>query len=187
MIKYQEATEEDAYGFEYVAAISWKNTYWELLSQERLENRVKRLNCNEELKIKLDSLKEYIKNNPGKVFVAKDNDKVIGILEISEKSQYDGYGYLKSLYVLPEYKGKKIGKELFTLALEKLIELGNDKMQLECMCGNKTINFYFKYGGYELEKVKANIYNEEVDVSIILFDDIKTLHEELSKTRVYKC
>ena len=38
-IKYSYLTEEDAYGIEYVAAHSWKETYMGLLPDEYLDNK----------------------------------------------------------------------------------------------------------------------------------------------------
>lgn len=186
-IIYREANENDSYEFEYVAANSWKDTYWDLLPQEYLINRINRLSNNDELEIKLNSIKEHIKNNRNKVFVALDNDKVVGILEIGKNTpKYKEYGHLEAIYVLPEYKGQKIGKNLFLLAIKKLIELGYNKMQLECMSGNDTINFYKKYGGLELETTKRNIYGIEVDVIIVIFENIKEILEENTKTNNHK-
>ena len=186
-IIYREANENDAYGFEFVAANSWKDTYWDLLPQEYLINRINRLSNTKELEIKLNSIKEYIKNNPNRVFVALDNDKVVGILEIGENtSKYKEYGHLEAIYVLPEYKGQEIGKNLFLLAIKKLIELGYNKMQLECMNGNNTINFYKKYRGIELETTKRNIYGTEVDVIIVIFENIKEILEENTKDNNHK-
>lgn len=184
---YREAKESDAYGFEYVAANSWKDTYWDLLPQEFLLNRLNRLKSKEELERKLNSIKEHIKNNPNRTFIALDNDKVVGILEIGENSpKYKDYGHLEAIYVLPEYKGHNIGKNLFLLAIKKLIDLGYNKMELECMCGNNTIDFYKKYGGIELEITKRNIYGKEVDVIIVVFENIKNILEENTKTNNHK-
>lgn len=181
-IVYREAKELDVYGFEYVAANSWKDTYWDLLPQEFLLNRLNRLNNKEELEKKLNSIKEHIKNNPNRTFIALDNGKVVGILEIGENSsKYKEYGHLEAIYVLPEYKGQKIGKNLFLLAIKKLIELGYNKMELECMKGNNTLDFYKKYGGVELETIKRNIYGKEVEVIVVIFENIKEILEENTK------
>lgn len=186
-IKYRKATIEDAYGYEYVAAHSWKDTYWDLLPHEYLENRILRLSNEEELEIKINSIKEYLRNNTGKVFVATDNDKVIGILSIDEnEGKYKEYGHLEAIYLLPEYKGNKIGKELLMMAMKELIKLGYNNMQLECMVGNKTIDFYLKYGGYEIEKTTRNIYGQNVNVSIVLFDNLKEILEKMTSFKKNK-
>lgn len=38
----RRATQDDAYGIEYVSAHSWKETYTGFLSSEYLDNRVKK-------------------------------------------------------------------------------------------------------------------------------------------------
>ena len=50
-IKYSYSTEEDAYGIEYVAAHSWKETYTGLLPDEYLDNRIININNKVEKRI----------------------------------------------------------------------------------------------------------------------------------------
>ena len=119
-VKYREIEEKDAYEFEFVAAHSWKDTYWNLLPQERLIKRIERLSKKEELEKKIKDTKEYIKSNPKKIYVAEINNQIVGILAIDTNEEC---GYLEAIYVLPEYKGKEIGKELLFLAIKKFIEL----------------------------------------------------------------
>ena len=89
-IKYSYLTEEDAYGIEYVAAHSWKETYTGLLPDEYLDNRI--ININN----KVERRKEFIRTYNGKYIGAKDKDKVIGILAIStpQEEKYKEYGHL---------------------------------------------------------------------------------------------
>ena len=54
------------------------------------------------------------------------------------------------------------------------------------MCGNNTIDFNKKYGGIELEITKRNIYGKEVDVIIVVFENIKNILEENTKTNNHK-
>ena len=178
-ITYRKATEDDVYGYEYVSAISWKDTYWNLLPKYHLKKRVERLTKPEELEPKLQSLRKHINENPGKVFVALDKNKIVGILEIKEnKEQYPGYGNIDSLYVLPEYKGYGIGKSLFFIGIKELMKLGYNKMQLECLKGNKTLDFYKKYNGTVVETVKWKLYNRNKKVDIVKFENIKEILEE---------
>lgn len=182
-VKYREIEEKDAYGFEFVAAHSWKDTYWNLLPQERLIKRIERLSKTEELEKKIKDTKEYIKSNPKKIYVAELNDQIVGILAIDTKEEC---GYLEAIYVLPEYKGKGIGKELLFLAIKKFIELGYNKLTLECMRGNSTIDFYKKYGGSIIDTNKQIIYDKEVEVDTVLFENIKEILLEETNNNIKK-
>ena len=109
----------------------------------------------------------------GNIFVVTDNNKVIGILEVGRGiDKYKDYGRLGSLYLLPEYKCYGIGKKLFKIAIKRLSDLGYKKMELECLKGNSTINFYKKYGGKIIETINDSIYNTPVEVDIVIYDDL---------------
>lgn len=177
-IKYSYSTEEDAYGIEYVAAHSWKETYTGLLPDEYLDNRI--ININN----KVERTKEFIRTYNGKYIVAKDKDKVIGILAIStpQEEKYKEYGHLEAIYVLKEYHGYGIGKELFKIAVNELKKMGFNKMQLECMEGNDTINFYKKYDGIVESQIDFPIKNVGiVKADIVLFEDLDKVNNLLNQ------
>lgn len=177
-IKYSYLTEEDAYGIEYVAAHSWKETYMGLLPDEYLDNRI--ININN----KVERRKEFIRTYNGKYIGAKDKDKVIGILAIStpQEEKYKEYGHLGAIYVLKEYHGYGIGKELFKIAVNELKKMGFNKMQFECMEGNDTINFYKKYDGIVESQIDFPIKNFGiVKADIVLFEDLDKVNNLLNQ------
>ena len=177
-IKYSYSTEEDAYGIEYVAAHSWKETYTGLLPDEYLDNRI--ININN----KVERTKEFIRTYNGKYIGAKDKDKVIGILAIStpQEEKYKEAGHLEAIYVLKEYHGYGIGKELFKIAVNELKKMGFNKMQLECMEGNDTINFYKKYDGIVESQIDFPIKNVGiVKADIVLFEDLDKVNNLLNQ------
>lgn len=173
-ITYEYATENDAYGIEFVAANSWKETYTGLLPDEYLDYRVNNVEN------RIEKTKEFLKNYTGKYIVAKNNDKVIGILCFSDSldEEYKEYGYLEALYVLKKYQGYGIGKELFKIAVIGLKEMGYSKMKLECMSGNDTINFYKKYSGTIKSQIDYPINHVgTVKADIVLFEDLDNVLE----------
>lgn len=178
-ILYRKATVDDAYGIAYVSAYSWKETYKGLLPEEYLEYRINNINN------KVDDTKNFIKEHTNYLVAVVDN-KIVGICnyEYSQRQEYKDYGYLGALYVLKEYQGMGIGKELFKMAIEDLIKLGYDKMYLECMAGNDTINFYTKYLG-NIDKTIDFPINKvgSVKADIVIFDDLNKTHNELVKTK----
>lgn len=151
-----------------------------MLPHDILENRIKRLSNTDVLKEKLESTRNFIDKNLGNIFVACCDEQVVGIVEVGGgKDKYKDYGHLGAIYLLKEYHGNHIGKELFKIGIKRLIDIGYDKMQLECMKNNPTLGFYEKYGGYVDETIDDAIYGVEVKVDIVLFDNIKEIYNKL--------
>ena len=153
------------------------------MPQERLIKRIEKLSKKEELEKKIKDTKEYIKSNSKKIYVAELNNQIVGILAIDTNEEC---GYLEAIYVLPEYKGKGIGKELLFLAIKKFIELGYNKFTLECMRENITIDFYKKYDGSIIDTSKQIIYDKEVEVDTVLFENIKKILLKEPKNNIKK-
>lgn len=175
-IIYKKADENDVYGVEYVSAHSWKETYSGLLPDEWLNKRIENIDKN------IENTKNFLQNFDGKYIVAKDNDKVVGILTYgpSKDERYNDYGHLEAIYVLKEYQGYGIGKELFKLAVNRLKEMGYSKMKLECMIGNDTLNFYKKYLGEVSETIDYQINGiGTVKADILVFDDLNKVLEKI--------
>lgn len=169
-IIYRKATIEDAYGIEYVAAHSWKETYSGYMPDEYLDNRILTIEN------KIERAKNLLKST-NTYYVAEINNKVVGILHYKDSinDKYKDYGYLESLYVLKKYQGLGIGKELFKIAVRGLISLGHAKMYLECLQGNNTINFYKKYGGKVIDTVDFPIRDFFVKADIVEFNNINNI------------
>lgn len=178
-IVYRKATVGDAYGIAYVSAYSWKETYTGLLPEDYLEYRINNINN------KVDDTKNFIKKHPN-YLVSVANNKVVGICNYdrSNNANYSDYGYIGALYVLKEYQGIGIGKELFKMAIEGLIKLGYDKMYLECMVGNDSINFYTKYLGEIDETIDFPINKVgSVKADIVIFEDLNKTYKKLEKSK----
>lgn len=91
----------------------------------------------------IETRKQKIKNLPNnKLFlVAKDKDKIVGVcnLIIDERNQ------LGSIYVLPEYQGKGIGKMFWQSGLD-FFDPNKDIFVQVAVYNTKTIEFYKKLG-----------------------------------------
>ncbi len=175
-ISYRKAKISDAYGIQYVASKSWFETYCGLLPYEYLNNRLKTIDK------RVDKTKEFIKNNPDYI-VAIDNNKVIGICHYTkcDMDNYKDYGRIGALYLLKEYHNLGIGKNLLTIAIKGLMDMGYKKIELECMCGNKSIDFYKKYGGVIADIIDYPINNVgNVKADIVVFEDIDKIYNILT-------
>ena len=147
----RRANKEDAYGVEYVAAHTWYDTYQPFMPLDYLTYRV-----------------EHIEERV---------PRVIGILHYkpNQNEKYKDYGYLESIYILTEYHGQGLGKQLFKKAIEGLIAMGYNDMYLECIVGNPTMEFYKKYTGYVIDEIDFPIADFSVKAHIVLFNDLKKI------------
>src|SRR5258708_8553625 len=69
---------------------------------------------------------EYFEENES--WVAVDTNRQIGFCTLQDRS---GIAWIENLFVLPEYIGKGIGKQLFVHALELAHQRGYKTLQLE--------------------------------------------------------
>lgn len=181
-INYKFANETDAYGIAYVSAYSWMETYSELLPKSYLEDRINNINSS------VEKTRSFIRNHPN-YLVALVDDKIVGICEYEKSSDNKrlDYGRIGALYVLKKYQGYGIGKELFKRAVNGLINMGYNKIYLECMSGNNTINFYTKYDGIVQEVIDFPISNVgNVKADIVIYNDLNELYKKLCYSKIKK-
>ena len=79
----------------------------------------------------------------GKLFlIAKDGEKVVGLCGLTKQQ---GFNKLGSIYVLPEYQGKGIGKKLWE-AVVLFMDKEKDTIVQVATYNEKAIAFYEKLG-----------------------------------------
>jgi ribosomal protein S18 acetylase RimI-like enzyme len=85
----------------------------------------------------------------GLFFVAEVEGKVVGTI----MAGYDGHrGWIYSLAVLPEYRGRGLGSQLLRYAEERLKLLGCPKINLQIMQGNEAVEAFYRKLAYETEQ-----------------------------------
>lgn len=85
--------------------------------------------------------------NGGTAFGCFDRDKLIGYAVMNGNIfGQQGYILLDQLFVSNTYRGKGIGKRLFTLCAEQARQLGARKLYLCAGSAENTIAFYHKLG-----------------------------------------
>ena len=127
-------TEEETRGKAYVHWRAWHEAYPGLVSQEYLD----RLTLKKCEKISFDW--------PDNLLVAKDAGRVIGFVGYGDRGEEaPDTGEIFSLYILSEYYGKGVGRQLMDAALEQL--RGYRQICLWVLKDNKrAIRFYQKCG-----------------------------------------
>lgn len=111
----------------------------------------------------LDAIVDYFLKK-GSIVIAVDNssDEIVGLISFIESNALyarGDFGVINELYIVPEFRSKKIGQKL----IDFLIAIGKSKnwtrLELdtpEIEKSEKTINFYKKEGivpiGYRMKK-----------------------------------
>ena len=93
---------------------SWKFAYDEIIPKDYLDS------------ISGDTWLPHFENKNMNNLVLIENNKFIGTSSYckSRSKEFNGFGEIVSIYLLPEYMGKGFGKKLFEATLNEFIKLG---------------------------------------------------------------
>ena len=127
-------TDEEIKGKAFVHWKCWQKTYPGLVSQDYLN------------KFTLEKSEEKAFQWRDNILVAKEGDRVIGFVGYgSSGPDAPDTGEVFALYVLPEYHGTGVGRQLMDAALEKLASYPHICLWL--VKGNaRALHFYEKCG-----------------------------------------
>lgn len=81
--------------------------------------------------------------------IATENDRIMGwILIGGSKDQFSdkNYGFIYELFVVEEFRGKGISKQLMNTAIEHLKQAGYPEVRLSAFVENPAIHLYEKMG-----------------------------------------
>ena len=151
VIKKME-TEEEIRGKAFVHWKSWQEAYPGLIKKEYLD------------RLTIEKCEQIAFNWQDSLFVAKDEERVIGFVGYGDRGdESPGIGEIFCLYVLSEYYGTGVGRQLMEAGLEQLKEY--PEICLWVLKENKrAIRFYRKCGfipdGREI--ISKNIDAEEI-------------------------
>ena len=98
----------------------------------------------------------------GYVLGAFDYKKLIGFLVLLTErfGTKDQYIELKLLHISSEYRGMGIGKKLFMLCVERVKEIGINKIYISANSSEETINFYINMGCVDAIEINKKIIEE---------------------------
>jgi len=166
-MKIRNATLTDASGIAKVHVDSWKTTYKNIIPDGFLQ------------KLSYDQRTESWINNITKegnyVFVAEDDDgEIIGFADCGkrEENRVDNSGDLTSIYLLEEYQGKGIGKQLMVQLFNQFEKLGFNRVFVEVLEDNRTRYFYEYYGAELLKTEKIKIAGAELNLLVYEWNNI---------------
>lgn len=120
----------------------WETSYRGIYPDDKIDNFDFDKNRNSFLKI--------VYNPDIELYVVEDEGKLIGYMDFGVP--FRPFGEYKQeiglLYVLKQYQGKGIGRELFNLAFDKIKQNGYDEFFISCNKYNLAArSFYEKMGG----------------------------------------
>ena len=138
----QEAEIKDCYVLAILKREVWNTTYRGIYPNEKLDNfDVERSKA---------SFENIIANPNISLYIAKDNDRVIGYMDCGEP--YRPFQKYKQeiglMYVLKEYQKQGIGKKMFIVGRDKIQQNGFNEFFISCNKYNlNALEFYKKLGG----------------------------------------
>lgn len=86
-------------------------------------------------------IKQTLENPNNHTVVAKDDNRIIGFIQLNVSKQY---GTISHLYILPGYEGNSVGAQLFSLIKEQAVALKLTKLMIESTLN--ALPFYEKLG-----------------------------------------
>lgn len=162
-MKIREAKQTDAKGIAKVHVDSWRTTYKNIISDDFLQ----KLSYEQRTNIWIQNLS----NESNYVFVAENNEgEIVGFADCGKRltNQIDHSGDLTSIYILEEYQGQGIGKQLIHQLFLQFEKLGFNRVFVEVLADNKTRFFYEYYGAKLLKTEKIKIGG--MNLSLLVYE-----------------
>ena len=91
-------------------------------------------------------------------FLAVAGEEVVGYCKVGTWAEEEGSLYVDTLNVRPDFHGKKIGKALMLKAVERTIELGWPRLDLDTWPGNTKAVPLYKKTGFFWEEREGDVY-----------------------------
>ncbi len=94
------------------------------------------------------------------LFVAKEDDKVVGLIDFWITFEF---GSINQIAVLPEYQKKGIGSSLLREAFKMMLEEGVYEVTLEVRIHNKQAISFYESHGFQTKLIKERYYDNGDD------------------------
>ncbi len=144
-MKLIKATEKDIPLIQDLAKRSWENAYAEILSREQMKYMLENMYSETEISL-------HLKNPNYHYYLVFD--EVLNLFDgfLGYENHYENQTTkLHRIYLVPESKGKGLGKKTLEFLNEKVKESGDSRIILNVNKYNSAKNFY-KSQGFEIYK-----------------------------------
>lgn len=173
-MKIRRAVLEDAKGIAEVHVKSWQETYKGIVDQNYLDQ------LKVEDRFRMWEAGLSAKNNPGLTFVAENSvGQIIGFASFGPErtKRYGADGELYAIYLLDEYKGRKIGTKLFYAGIKELIA-DYSSVLVWVLEDNASKQFYEKFDPEKAGEEEITIAETAYKEIAYIWKDIKLLYSK---------
>lgn len=173
-MKIRKAILTDAVGIAKVHVDSWKSTYKNIIPDVFLG----RLSYDQRTEL----WKQNITKEGNYIFIAENNEgEIIGFADCGKKESNNvpNSGDLTSIYLLQEYQGHGIGKQLLKQLFLQFKELGFNRVFVEVLEENNTRYFYEYYGANLFKNDQITIAGTNLNLLIYEWNDVNQVLSKL--------
>jgi len=170
----RKANSQDAQDIGKVHVDSWRTTYKGILPDDFLNNL--------SYEQRTELWKKNISDATNYVLVAENKqNEIIGFATggTRKTNSVPNATDLTSIYLLEEYQGMGIGKQLLKEIFAYFKLKGYEKVFVEVLAENKTRNFYEYYGAQYVNKIEIKIGGKIVEELIYVWNDIDKVIEKI--------
>lgn len=175
-MKIRRAIKEDAKGIAEVHVKSWQETYKGIVDQKYLDS----LKAEDRFRMWEAGLSS--ENKTGVVFVAENSDgQIVGFASFGPErtKRYKADGELYAIYLLEEYKGRKIGSKLFYEGINELMA-NYSSVLVWVLEDNDSKLFYEKFGPEKAGEEEITIAETAFKEIAYIWKDIKVLYSKFA-------
>ncbi|WP_404458516.1 GNAT family N-acetyltransferase [Oceanobacillus kapialis] len=170
-MQIRQAKVLDALAIARVHVDAWRSTYEGIIPDEYLH----KLSYEGRTKLWLENLKTDI------VFVAlNDRHEIVGFATAGVKKTkgYDVFqGELYAIYILKEYQGMSIGKQLLHKVVEHLKTLEINSMVVLVLKKNPAVQFYKSLYARKIDSLTISIAGKTLQEEVYGWEDLEPLLE----------
>ncbi|MFJ7887647.1 GNAT family N-acetyltransferase [Lysinibacillus xylanilyticus] len=170
----RKANSQDAQDIGKVHVDSWRTTYKGILPDDFLNNL--------SYEQRTELWKKNISDATNYVLVAEnEQNEIIGFATGATRktNSVPNATDLTSIYLLEEYQGIGIGKQLLTEIFAYFKLKGYEKVFVEVLAENKTRNFYEYYGAQYVDNTEIKIGGKVLEELIYVWNDIDKVIEKI--------
>lgn len=140
-------TKEMASTVSHIYALSWKTAYRNIVPQAYLDD------------LSLERWTPFLENSPEDGFAIKDHGELAAISYIgsAKDTAMQGWGEIRSIYVLPQHFYKGYGKKLLSFVLSELRNNGFEKVYLWVLEDNMQARNFYERNGFAANGDKENM------------------------------
>ncbi|TFD99804.1 GNAT family N-acetyltransferase [Jeotgalibacillus salarius] len=163
----RKATIKDAAGIAKVQVDTWKTTYKGMVPDEYLDHMSYS---------RREEMWEKIIGNGQVVYVAEDNDEIVGFANggPERSNKYSGFdGELFAIYILEAYQRQGLGKKLMAPLVEEMKTQGLKSMIVCVLEKNDSKLFYEVLGAEKIDTVKINFGGKDLKEAVYGWKDLE--------------